>query len=296
MVVVRPPAASQPAESASAAFKKNANALGEIVEALARAKPENRCVLIVWGSNAGTGCLRFVAALKAGSEVQRILLYEYELVLVNVGDHINLNIDTAASYGAIVQRTGVPYLTVLGASQQPLVNVHADYFSDGRGGYDSAKLQMFLRNFQAMSPLADDVLRDGLKAAKTNGQLVLLQFAAPASERSRQIDAWFVREVGASISGAARVRIDVERTIRGRDVLRRYSGEWRTTAPWFVLVNAQTGVTRATSVDAEGNSWGALDTPAAIMQFRAMLRKAGTPLTDEQLDALLAPLLPTKAQ
>jgi hypothetical protein len=132
-------------------FVGHMSAQSAIVEAQARCKAENRRVLIVWGSDADRNSRAFVATLRSTADLQRILLYEYELVLADVGDRVDRNLDIAALYGAPLRQTGVPYLTLLDFDE-PLVHVHAEYFNDGRGGYDAGKVLTFLRNFQPMAP------------------------------------------------------------------------------------------------------------------------------------------------
>lgn len=273
------------------AFSASANAQRDITEALVRAKSENRRVLILWGMNRSDGCLRLNALIRTDPALQKLMLYEYELVLVDVGAR-DRNLDIALSYGVAPQASGVPWLTVLNADAEPICNLHADRFKDGKSGYDAAKLAEYLRGYQAMYPAADSLLNAALTSAQASEHLLLLQFAAPTCARCGQLEQWFERsEVEAILSrNFTRQRIDVDRTVGGRDVLRRFSKAWATSIPWFALVNAKSGEVIATSDGLDGQSIAALDSENAVRRFGELLVANATTITPEEIDWLMKSL------
>lgn len=273
------------------AFDPNGNAQRDITEALIRAKTNNRRVLIFWGMNRSDGCLRLNALIRTDPVLQRLMLFEYELVLVDVGAR-ERNLDIALSYGVAPQASGVPWLTVLNADAEPICNLHADRFKDGKNAYDGGKLAEYLRGYQAMYPAAESLLNQSITNAQAAGHLLLLQFSAPTCARCDQIEQWFARsDVEAILArNFARLRIDVDRTIGGRDVLRRFSKAWQTTIPWFALVNPKTGEVLATSDGLDGRSIAALDNDAAVERFGEVIRGNATTITPEEIGWLLKSL------
>lgn len=265
-------------------FDRDANALRDITAALTRARDDNRRVLIHWGSNSCETCQRLHAAMNNDRAIKRMLLYEYELVLVDVGSR-DRNLDIALSYGVAPQASGVPWLTMLNFDGEPIANLHAGTFGDGRGSFDVKKIEEFLRTYQVRYPSADAVLNRALGEARLHEKPLLVQFIAPTCERCREVETWFTRSDVASVleRNFARVRIDIDRTIGGRDLLRRYSGDWQSAPPWFALVDSKSGGLIATSVDAKIGNIAGLRNDAAIARFCDMLKANATLLTPEEL-------------
>ena len=154
------PAKSAKAAKASAAkpespppiYDENADGAAAIRAALAAAKRENRRVLIQWGGNWCPWCHRLFNQFKSDKELAKILSYEYDFVLVDIGRR-EKNIDLAARYGADVIKNGIPYLTVLDADGKPLVNQPTEPFEKkGEKGYEPAKLREFLKKHQGRGP------------------------------------------------------------------------------------------------------------------------------------------------
>ena len=135
-------------ESLPPIYDEKADGAAAIRAALASAKRENRRVLIQWGGNWCPWCHRLFNQFKSDKELAKILSYEYDFVLVDIGRRTK-NIDLAARYGADVIKNGIPYLTVLDADGKPLVNQPTEPFEKkGEKGYESAKLREFLKKHQ----------------------------------------------------------------------------------------------------------------------------------------------------
>jgi thioredoxin-related protein len=143
------PSTSKP-ETPPPIYDEKADGPAAIRAALASAKRENRRVLIQWGGNWCPWCHRLFNQFKTDKELAKILSYEYDLVLVDIGRR-EKNIELAARYGADVIKNGIPYLTVLDADGKPLINQPTEPF-EKKGeekGYESAKLKEFLTKYRA---------------------------------------------------------------------------------------------------------------------------------------------------
>src|SRR5262245_56186086 len=106
-------------------YDEAANARAEVAAALARAKKENRRVLIQWGANWCGWCKWLAATMKKDPEVARKLLYEYDVLHVDVGQ-FNKNLDFAKELGA--QFKSIPFLTILDQDGKPLVQQNTEPF------------------------------------------------------------------------------------------------------------------------------------------------------------------------
>jgi thioredoxin-related protein len=141
------PSAGKP-ESPPPIYDEKADGAAAIRAALASAKREDRRVLIQWGGNWCPWCHRLFNQFKSDKELSKILSYEYDFVLVDIGRRTK-NIHLAARYGADVIKNGIPYLTVLDADGKPLVNQPTEPFEKkDEKGYESAKLREFLKKNQ----------------------------------------------------------------------------------------------------------------------------------------------------
>lgn len=271
-------------------FDESANAQKNLTDALAAAQHDNRRVLLLWGSNVCDACIRLRDLMSSDPALRRILLCEYQVVLVDVGE-MDHNLDLASACGAPVETGGVPWLTLLKPDGQPAANTSAIRFGDGHGNFDASKLLTFLRGYQPMYPSADGLLNRGLQTARDTNRLVLLQFTSPSSQRCVELEKWFTRpDVDSILSRAlVRVRIDVDRSVGGSELLRRCSGDWETAPPWFVLIDHKNKII-ARSVDAGGADFGALANDDGLARFAEILRARCRTISPKELDGLLASL------
>src|SRR5437899_2541719 len=119
-----PPAGEQPkAEPAKVEkiYDEAADAQQLIDAALAKAKKNNRRVLIQWGANWCGWCRMLHGTFATDKAIQKKLQYEYDVVLVDVGQ-FDKNMERASKLGADLKKHGLPYLTVLGADGKVVAN------------------------------------------------------------------------------------------------------------------------------------------------------------------------------
>jgi hypothetical protein len=203
-----------------------------------------------------------------------------------------VNIDIATSYEArFLDETSVPHFTLLDPDGKPLVNASANRFEDDRGEYDSKKVLEFLRGFQPMHQSAETLLNQAYGTAKARGGRPIMRvFGAPLSEASGRMDQWLTApDVQRTLAqNTVVVRIDIERTLGGHELLHRYTGSWRRNLPWLVFLNSKTGAVIAAGGAKEGAEQTFPSQDQDIPRLRDMLSSALTGLKPEDIDALLA--------
>lgn len=286
--------AQQPAHVARPPiYDESADAKEQIEQALAKAKKENRRVLIQWGANWCPWCHLLHETMSTNPEIKKELLYEYDVVLVDIGQW-DKNLDLAASYGADIKASGVPYLTILDADAKPIANQETGSLEktvDDKPGHDPAKVMSFLTEHQAEYLSAESVLNDGLAEAKQKKKRVFLHFGAPWCPWCHKLEDWMARKDVAPLLATQfiDVKIDVDRTIGGEKLLERYRKGQGGGIPWFVFLDAD-DTPIVNSNDPEGNNLGCPWTEEERAAFKTILRKASPDLTDGQINQLIASL------
>lgn len=292
-----PAPAAQPAEKPAAAKKpvydEKADAKQQIDSALARAKRNNQRVLIQWGANWCTWCIALDQLGKANSEVSRELLYEYQVIKIDIGKW-DKNIDLAKSFGADFKSSGVPYLTILDAHGNVLANqetasveLAAKEGEKPQIAHDPAKVIALLKKYRAAPLHADDVYAKGLADAESSGRTAFVHFGAPWCPWCHVLEDWMNRPEIAAILAKdfVDVRIDVDRMPGGKEILSRLGAGANVGIPWFAIVNSD-GHVLINSEGPEGNV-GCPAAPAEIEHFRTMLTTAQKNITSEEIELLL---------
>lgn len=288
------PAAAAPVKKERPAiYDEKADAKAEIAAALARAKKENRRVLIQWGANWCGWCHLLHSTFKSDQSIKKELLYEYDLVLVDIG-RFDKNMDLAGEYKADI-KSGVPYLTVLDADGKPIANqetgsleLPAKEGSKEYSGHDPAKVLAFLKQHESTPLKADDVLASGLARAREQGKCVFLHFGAPWCVWCHRLEDWMARpEIAATLAkDFIDIKIDTDRMTGGQALYAKQSGNDKGGIPWFAFLSAE-GKVLATS-DAPGK--GNVGFPAAdheIAHFQSMLKAARRHMTESEAAALI---------
>ena len=290
-----PPAAKGDGEKRSDLFDEKADARAELKSALANAKRENRRVLIEWGANWCGWCRKLHGLFNSNQELAKKLLYEYDVVYVDIGQR-DKNMDLAKELGADFQ--GVPYLTILEASGEALVQQPTEPFEKGNA-HDSAKLLEFLTFWQADYLNAAELESGSLKEAKASGKRVFLHYGAPWCGYCRLLERWMAKpEVAALLAkDFIDLKVDVDRTIGGKEAfaaqLSRAEPKVANPAdfgiPWIVFLD---GDSKQLAVG--HTEMGNIGCPAELGEidhFMAMLGKARVHLTDDDVAVLKASLL-----
>lgn len=268
-------------------YDEAADARKDIAAALSRAERENKRVLIQWGGNWCSWCLKLNELCKRDKNIAHELLYEYEVVHVDAGKN-NKNLDLAQQYQAPVEKEGFPYLTVLDASGKVIANHETGSLElkDSNGesvlgagaGHDPAKVLKFLQDHQAPALNASEVLAAGLSKAKASDKRVFLHFGAPWCGWCRKLEAWMRRDdVGPMLAKEfVDVKIDTERMTGGDSVFAKYNANSKTSGiPWFVFLDSDGKVLAASERTNNGKAEniGFPSAPDEIATFREMLSR-----------------------
>ncbi len=291
---VAPPKADVKKEEAPT-YDEKADAKADIAAALVRAKRENKRVLIQWGANWCSWCNALHRLMKSDKALAHEVLYEYEIVHVDVGEDRNTrfkqNLDLAVSYGAkwMVGDNGVPYLTVLDADGKVLVNQETgplELEDKSKGGHDPKKVLDFLTAHQAAALDAHGVFDAALARAKSEGKHVFLHFGAPWCHWCHELENWIAqKDVTALLArDYVDVKIDVDRMTNAKDILARFPEAANEGIPWFAMLDAS-GATLANSM-LDKHNIGFPSADNEIAHFLSMLEKSRQNLKPDDLTAI----------
>ena len=293
------PAAAQLAPAPAAApdkpklYDEQADARRQIAAALAKAKKENRRVLIQWGGNWCGWCLKLDELCKSDAKLRQKLQYEYDVVHVDAGRE-GKNLELAKEYGAACEKEGYPYLTILDADGKPLANTGTPPFEndpkDMKAGHSPEKLVNFLTKHQAAYPVAQTLLDEAVAKAKAEKKQVLVHFGAPWCGWCHRMEDWMARPEVAAILAKDffDLKIDVDRTVGGKELNSKMAGA-SSGIPWFAIVEC-CGKVVADSNAPEGGNIGFPYQNKEIAHFEAMLRKAAVNMTPQDIATLKASL------
>ncbi len=271
-------------------YDEQADAREQIAEALDHAKKENRRVLIQWGANWCGWCHLLHDTFKKDKAVRRKLLYEYDLVLIDVGK-FDKNIDYAMTLGADLKANGLPYLTVLNADGKPIANQETGSLEakiEGKPGHDPKAVASFLTEHQAPYLDAESILATGLKTAKEQDKHVFLHFGAPWCGWCHRLEDWMADENVAAILSKhfVDVKIDVDRTLRGNEMKDRMTKGESAGIPWYAFLDAEGKIVVDSTRPEKGNI-GYPYTNEEIATFITVIQKAARTLSDGDIKQLV---------
>ncbi|MFT3684642.1 MAG: thioredoxin family protein [Phycisphaerales bacterium] len=288
---LQPAGATQPAETGKTdkdakkkVYDENADAKQQIAAALAKAKKENRRVLIQWGGNWCSWCLLLNKTMTTDRSLSKELQYEYDVVHVDAGQPKNKNIDLAKSYGATPDKDGFPFLTILDADGKAIANQESGSLEkkDANGesvlgdgmGHDVQKVLKFLKANEAKPLEAQKVIDAGIAEAKSSEKLVFLHFGAPWCPWCHRLDDWMDKTEPAALLGKGfiNVKVDTDRMTGGADVLKKYRPK-DGGIPWFAFIDGD-GKVVADSDAAKGGNVGFPSAKDELAHFAAMLEKS----------------------
>lgn len=275
-------------------YDEAADTRADIAAAVARARKENKRVLVQWGANWCVWCIRLHDLYQSDARIARELQYEYEVVYADIGKW-DKNLDLAAELKADFKSHGVPYLTVLDAAGEPIVQQDTGALEvQGEPRHDPAKVLAFLIEHQAPYLDARELLKSGLADARAQGKRVFLHFGAPWCIWCHRLEGWLGQEEVAAVLGQDFVdlKIDQDRTIGGKELLDELRHGRGGGVPWFAFLDADgTELAASDDVDSGGDNVGFPQENAEVAWFGKAVAAARTHITDAQIETLKASLV-----
>jgi thiol:disulfide interchange protein len=267
-----------------AIYDTAADAKVQIAAALTKAKRENQRVLVMFGGNWCSWCHKLHELFRKDRTIAKALLYEYQLVLVDIGKH-DKHTDVAAGYGADLKKAGVPFLTVLDADGKVLANQETGALEAG-DRHDPKLVSAFLGKWRAEPLDAEKLLSAALARAGTEEKSVFLHLGAPWCGWCRRLEDFMARQEIATILAQDFIdlKIDVDRTTHGKQVAQRIRGSTKGGIPWFAILDGQ-GQVLATSDGPKGNVGFPVE-PHEIGHFIGVLKKTARRMSAEQLGTI----------
>lgn len=265
-----PKTTSADSKAQAVIYDEAANGRTLIDQALAAAKRDNTRVLVMFGGNWCGWCHKLHTLFKQDQEIGRTLLYEYQLVMIDIGKW-NKHMDLAAGFGADL-KAGVPFLTVLDAEGKVLANQETGSLEVG-DKHDPAKVKALLEKWKATPLNADEVVKAALAKASAEGRTVFLHLGAPWCGWCRKLDAFLARsDIAAFLAkDFVETKVDVDRMTNGKQVAARYRKSDQGGIPWIAFLDGG-GNTVITSDGPKGNT-GHPASADEIAHFVTMLNK-----------------------
>ncbi len=264
-------------------YDDKADARAQIATALEIARRDNKRVLVEFGGNWCGWCYKLYDVFHNDPDVAPLVRDEYELVLVDSAT----NGDLLRSYGADNEKHGLPFLTVLDAGGQVLVNQNTSDLEDGPQ-HDSAKVKAFLEHWKTERPSAETAWKAALEQARREDKRVLLYASAPwcgwchrLGDLLAKLDPLLARDYVVQ-------KIDTERMDHGAELIAQHRDDRSQGIPWLAIFESD-GRLLITSDGPAGNiGYPAKDAEQA--HFLAMLRATKRRLSDDELKTIAATL------
>ena len=270
-------------------YDEKADANADIEAALTRARENNKRALLMFGANWCGWCHKLHGMFKDNREIAKTLLYEYELVTVDIG-RMDKNLEIAEKFGADLKTQGVPFLTVLDGDGKAVVNQETAALKKGEK-HDPAKVQAFLSKWKAAPLDAQKSFERALAKAASEDKRLFLSFGAPWCGWCHRLSDFLARQDIARLISRDFVllKIDVERMINTEQVQRRFLPTGQGGGlPWMVVVDSK-GTAMVTSFGLRGNVGFPVE-PFEIAHFVDMLKKTAKRMTTADIRSVEAAL------
>jgi len=140
-------AVNSPGQSAVKPYNENQNARADLNTAIAKAQKENKHVLIQFGGNWCSWCMRFHALVSGDPKIDSLMTDHYIYLLLNVPHEKEKRDNTIFEEFQYPNRFGYPVFVILDKNGKRLNTQDSDaleYQSPVVKGYDTAKVIRFL--------------------------------------------------------------------------------------------------------------------------------------------------------
>lgn len=270
-------------------YDESADAAVQIEQALAKAKKENRRVLIQWGGNWCGWCHLLHEMFKKNGNVRKELMYEYDVVLVDIGQK-DKNQELLEKYEVDLKSNGVPYLTVLDSEGEVVANQETSCLEskeEDAKEHDEAAVMEFLKKHRTTPVDAEVALASAMETGKRENKLVFLHFGAPWCGWCHHLERWIAEpEVNEVLSAQfVDLKVDNDRMKNAEAVYDKYC-KVKSGIPWFVFLDPATGEEVVNSDAPKGGNVGFPSTDEEIGHFCEMLSKCGDRFDSKKIERL----------
>ena len=202
-------------------YDTNADARVQLTEAIARAKRQDKRVLLMFGGDWCGWCHKLHELFAANAEIRKLLSYEYELVMI--ADKAPHAQELMAECTKGQNHPGYPFLAVMDASGKLLVGQETGSLEEG-DHHDPKKVKDFLAKWVVEPKDAQVVLRDALARASSDDKKVFLTFGAPWCGWCHRLEDFLARPEISSILDRDFVvlKIDTDRMTGGKEVMKKF--------------------------------------------------------------------------
>ena len=231
-------------------YDKNADAKVQLAEATARAKREDKRVLVMFGGDWCGWCHKLHELFAANAQIRKLLSYEYELVMIaDKAPHAQELMSTCYTGE---KHPGYPFLAVMDSSGKLLIGQETGSLEEGEH-HDPKKVKDFLAKWVIEPKDAQVVLRDALARASSEEKKVFLTFGAPWCGWCHRLENFLaLPEISAILDrDFVVIKIDTDRMTGGKDALKRFRSDDSGGIPWYAVLDSK-GEKLATSDLLEG--------------------------------------------
>ena len=270
-------------KSRPAIYDPAADAIASVDTAVAKAKRDNKRVLVMYGGNWCVWCHKLHGLFRKDATIRKLLRDEYELVLVDT---------KAKGYGDLTKRwkssvSGYPFLVVVDGNGHCVQNQETASLEDGPK-HSPDKVRKFLDKHRAPPKDARKVYADALATAAKSDRVVFVHIGAPWCGWCHHLEDWLSQpEVTEVLSkDVVAVKIDQDRMTHGVELAAKLRQGKQGGIPWSAMVAPNEGEIIVTSDAPEKGNVGYPLEDHEIAHFMKMLRTVQERMTDDELAVL----------
>jgi thioredoxin-related protein len=272
-----------------AIYDKQADAREQVATATARAKRDNKRVLLMFGGDWCGWCHKLHELFATNPEIRKTLADEYVPVMVelespNATDLLK-TCKAALSSDELQKGVGYPFLAVLDSDAKVVTAQRTDPLEEG-DHHDPKKVQGFLSRWVAAPKEANLVVEEVLSRAVSEDKRVFLAFGAPWCGWCHRLEDWLAQPEVATTMGLDFIvaKIDIDRMTHGKEVMLRYRTKESGGIPWYTILDSK-GKELATADGPDGNIGYPFE-PKEIDQFLAIVGGQSRHLEASHLEQL----------